>query len=218
MKAAPFGNAGPALDAVMHGDVLGLAQALDIRKRKLDRVVDEATHLQPVILESVPRPTASNRRARASCHWARSAARYPPRCNARCGDEAVERSQHQRIGDELLRMLQDARVEPRDVMRRDPRKHDHADADEAQDHSQVILVVGAQHDVVHVANKAGHHDQRHMHDDERKEAEHREEVNGARRLPAAKELRIPGKAIDRAGDMAIPVRIASGPKTKTTEK
>ena len=67
----------------------------------------------------------------------------------------------------------------------------------------MILIVGAHHDVVHVANEAGHHDQRHMHDDEGKEAEHRQEVNGARRLPAAKQLRVPVEAIDcsrRHGD------------------
>ena len=33
-NAAPFGNASPALNAVMHGDVLDLAQLLDIGKRK----------------------------------------------------------------------------------------------------------------------------------------------------------------------------------------
>ena len=31
----------------------------------------------------------------------------------------------------------------------------------------VILIVGAHDDVVHIANEARHRDQRHMHDDER---------------------------------------------------
>jgi len=63
----------------------------------------------------------------------------------------------------------------------------------------MILVVGAQHDVVHVAYKAGHRDQGDVHDDEGEEAEHSEEVNGARRLPAAKQLGVPVEAVDGGG-------------------
>jgi hypothetical protein len=85
-------------------------------------------------------------------------------------------------------------------------------------HAQSALIVGAQHDVVHVARKSGHDDQRDVHHQEREETEHGEEVNGPRRLPAAKEARVPGKWFTTAGDMAMPVRIARGPKTKTTVK
>src|ERR1700739_3901594 len=46
-----------------------------------------------------------------------------------------------------------------DVMRRDPRERDNANANKAKDHSPVAQIVCACHDVVHVANKAGHHDQ-----------------------------------------------------------
>ena len=67
----------------------------------------------------------------------------------------------------------------------------------------MTLIVGAHHDVIQVANEAGHYYQRHVHDDEGKETEHGEKVNGARRLPAAEELRVPVKPIDgsrRHGD------------------
>ena len=59
----------------------------------------------------------------------------------------------------------------------------------------VILVVGAHDDVIHVAHEAGHHDQRHVDDDETKKAEHRQEMNRSGGLPAAEEPRVPGKAI-----------------------
>ena len=38
----------------MHSDVLGLAQPPDVRERKLDRVVDEAAHLELELLEATP--------------------------------------------------------------------------------------------------------------------------------------------------------------------
>ena len=53
-------------------------------------------------------------------------------------------------------------------MRDNPVENDDADADEAQNHSHVILVVGPHHDVVHVANEARHHDQRDVNHDKAK--------------------------------------------------
>ena len=58
-------------------------------------------------------------------------------------------------------------------MRRDPRQNNHADADEAQNHSQTIPAISAHHDVVHIAHEARHRDQGHMHGDEGTKAEHR---------------------------------------------
>ncbi len=49
--------------------------------------------------------------------------------------EAVERREHQRVGDELLHVLQNARDYPGDVMRRDPCQHDDAYADKAKNYS-----------------------------------------------------------------------------------
>ncbi len=80
-------------------------------------------------------------------------------------------------------------------MRRKPREDDHPDADKAQIHAQMSLIIGAQHDVIHVARKSGHHDQSDVHHKECKETEHGEEVDGPGRLPAAKDPRVPGKMV-----------------------
>ena len=78
-NAAPFRDAAPSLDAMMHRDVFGLAQLLQIGKRKLDRIFDKAAHLKPEILESQFPPDASSRRGPAFFRWARSTARFPLR-------------------------------------------------------------------------------------------------------------------------------------------
>src|SRR6185437_3400076 len=201
-QPTPFGNTGPALDAVVHGDLLGFGKALNVRERKLYRIVHEAANLQLVVKESIP---GHELPIVAFGHFAIGPKAWR---DIRLGimlarRETVECGQHQRVGDEFLYMLQKTRIYPRDIMRGYPRERDHSNANEAQDHSPVVQIVGAHHDVIHVANKAGHHDQRHMYDDEGKETEHREEVNRARGLPAAKHLRIPVEVIDcrrRHGD------------------
>src|SRR5690349_10771546 len=50
--AAPLGDAAPSLNAMMHGDVLNLADALKIGQGKLDRILDQAADLQPEVPES----------------------------------------------------------------------------------------------------------------------------------------------------------------------
>ena len=61
------------------------------------------------------------------------------------------------------------------------------------------LIIRTQHNVVHIPCKSRHHDQRDVHDEECKETEHGEEVDGSGRLPAAKDPRVPGKAIHHGG-------------------
>ncbi len=84
-------------------------------------------------------------------------------------------------------------------MRRDPREDDHADAHKPQIHAQVSLIISAHHDMVHIPPKPGHHHQGDVHPQEGKETQHGEEVDGPGRLPAAKDPRIPGKAIHHSG-------------------
>ena len=84
-------------------------------------------------------------------------------------------------------------------MRHDPREDDHADAHKPQIHAQMPLIIGAHHDVVHIPRKPGHHDQRDVHHEKRQETEHGEEVDGPGRLPAAKDPRVPGKAVHHGG-------------------
>ena len=55
-------------------------------------------------------------------------------------------------------------------MRHDPGEDDHADAHKPQIHAQMPLIIGAQHDVVHIPCKSGHHDQGDVHDEECKES------------------------------------------------
>ena len=103
----------------MHGDVFGLAQLFYICERKLDRVVDEAVHLQPEFLESslgqlLPIVALGHLAVRPE------ARRDVPLGVMLIGWKAVERGQQQRVRDELLHVLQETRVKPRDVMRRDP--------------------------------------------------------------------------------------------------
>ena len=82
-------------------------------------------------------------------------------------------------------MLQHARLMPGEIVRDDPAKHHDANAHKAQPDSRAARVIGAEHDVVHVAREPGHDHQGDVHDQKREKAEHGEEVNGARRLPSA---------------------------------
>ena len=103
-------------------------------------------------------------------------------------------------------------------MRRDPREDDHADAHKPQIHAQMSLIIGPHHDVVHIPRESGHHHQGDVHHQECKETEHGEEVDGSGRLPAAKDPRIPGKAVHHSRRHGDASQDGQGPKTKTTVK
>ena len=103
------------------------------------------------------------------------------------------------VGHGLERVLQSTRVVPRDVVRHDPRDDDHAYSDKTQIHAQMSLIIGAEHNVVHIARESSHHNQRDVYDEECKEAEHRQEVDRSGRLPATKASCVPGKAIHHCG-------------------
>ena len=110
-NAAPLRDAAPSLDAMMHGDVFGLAQLLQIGKRKLDRPFDEASHLEPEILEAGFRqalPIVPDRH-------------FPIGPEVRrdfllgillLRSQAIQRKKLHRIGHGLERMLQSARMVP----------------------------------------------------------------------------------------------------------
>ena len=49
--------------------------------------------------------------------------------------------------------------------------------------------------MVHVARESRHHDQSDVYDEKGKETEHGEEVDGPRRLPSAKDTRVPRKSV-----------------------
>ena len=109
----------------MHGDVFDLTQPLQIGERKLNRIFDEASHLEPEILEADFRqalPVVADRH-------------FPIGPEVRrdfllgillLRSQAIQRKKLHRIGHGLERVLQSARVVPRDVVRHDPGKDDHA--------------------------------------------------------------------------------------------
>ena len=68
--------------------------------------------------------------------------------------------------------------------------------------------------MVHVPCKSGHHDQRDVYDEECKKAEHGQEVDRSGRLPAAKDARIPGKAINNGWRHGDPCKNRQGAKDK----
>src|SRR5690348_2968812 len=84
-------------------------------------------------------------------------------------------------------------------MRSDPCAEDNRDAEESETHANRIMVVGAHHDVVHVARKSRDDNQRDVHHEEGKEAEHGEEMDGTRGLAAAEEPRVPREAVNNRG-------------------
>ena len=95
----------------MHGDVFGLAQLLDVGKRKLDRIFDQSSHLEPEIAEAGFRqalPVVSDRHFSVGPEVRRDFLLGIVLLRS----EAIQRKELHRIGHGLERMLQSARVVP----------------------------------------------------------------------------------------------------------
>src|SRR5579872_2795067 len=93
-------------------------------------------------------------------------------------------------------MLHSPRMVPGNVVCHDPREHDDTDSNETQVHSGRVLIVGAYHNVIHIARETRHHDQSHVHDQESKETEHCQEMDRTGGLPSPEYPRIPRKPVD----------------------
>src|SRR6185437_4687508 len=97
-------------------------------------------------------------------------------------------------------------------MRNDPRKDDDAYSYEAPVHSQMREIIRTHDNVIHVSDKTRHHDEGHVNDEEGDEAQHREKMNGARRLPPSEKLRVPWKMIHHRGRHREPAQKRGHPK------
>lgn len=115
-------------------------------------------------------------------------------------------------------MLQAAREAPRDMMCHDPAQNHHADTNQPQNHPRWAQIIRAEHDVVHVSPEPRQHHERHMHDDETDKSDEVQKMNRSGGLPTPKSFTYPGQRFTRAGDMAMPVRIASGAIMKMVAK
>ena len=80
-------------------------------------------------------------------------------------------------------------------MGHDPAADHDSDSDEPPRHSRSAHGIGAHHDVIHIAGETRHDDKRDVHHQECEKAEHGEEVDRARRLSSAEDLRVPGEPI-----------------------
>src|ERR1035437_5068355 len=94
-------------------------------------------------------------------------------------------------------MLQRAGEAPRNIMCGYPGSHNHCNANEAEDHPEMTLIVGSKDDVVHISCKASQCHERDMSNDERQITRHQEEVNGPGCLPSAKHSGEPRKTIHK---------------------
>jgi len=200
--ATPLCDAAPALNAMMHGDVLGVGKTFEVGERKLDGVFNEAADFQAEILEigfSHTLPILANG------HFA-----IGPEVGGDvllgiflAGLETIESEELHGIGDGLEGMLERSRMMPGDVMGDEPGGDNDGDTDEAENHADGPLVVGTHDDMVHVASEPGQDDESDMDDEEGKKTEHGEEMDGACGLAAPEKAGIPGEAVDdgwRHGD------------------
>src|SRR6185437_392640 len=118
-NAAPFGDAAPSLDAMMHCDVFDRAEPFNIGERKLDRVLDQTSYFEPEILKTVfPQllPIAADGHLSIWPEIGRDLLLGV----FLLGMQAVKGKKLHWIRDGLEGMLHSARVIPRDVVCRDP--------------------------------------------------------------------------------------------------
>ena len=99
------------------------------------------------------------------------------------------------MSDGLLRMLKPPWEEPGDIVCDDPGQQHHGDPDEPQNHAGWPKIVRPKNDVVHIALKACQRNQRYVDHDKADESDENKEVDRARSLPAAEDLRIQREAV-----------------------
>ena len=96
----------------------------------------------------------------------------------------------------------------------DPGTNHYCNTDKAENHPERFLIIRSEDDVIHISRKSGQDHQRHVHGEEREVAEQKKRA--ACLPPNNRGYR--GKRFANAGDIAMPDKIESGPKTKTTAK
>jgi len=169
-------DAGPALNAVMHGDVLFESQDAKIIQGQLDWILNQAGNLELVSLEAIRNELLPILTHRHLSVWP-EAGRDVLGSVVLTRDELVEGEQHDGVSDGFLRVLKPTGEEPGDVVCSDPKQQHDSDPDEPQDHAGRPKIIGSEHDVVHIALKAGQRNKGDMDHNEADEPDENQEVD-----------------------------------------